>query len=216
MKRTLMVVACSLFWSVPAYAQTCLGAPTFEEMPMRAGVGVGFSSNTQTILGGVSRGNANWFGGGGLVIETVSDLDGAAKGIFGSGGIERPIGAEKKFFACPLAAIFKTWGLSPAVDTSVSNLLVNIGGSVGYEAATRGQTRILPFGGFAFNHLNSAWSGGFFGDNSFSESFASVQAGVGLILNERMALTPAISVPFREHATTVKFSAAFTIRIGQS
>ncbi len=221
MKRLLLATLVLGCWSSSASAQTCLGAMTFEQAPMRAGANIAFSSETLVMSAGIARGFTNFFAGGGFVRQTISGYDdSSAKGFFFSGGTERTMGPGGKYFVCPLVSIFKTWGLDTFVDGSNSQILATFGGMVGWEAMTSGNRRIVPFGGATIDYLRNAAeapanAGPFAFGFTDSSTFLSLQGGVGLIMNDRMVFTPAISIPVgSEFDLTPRITVAFTTKIG--
>jgi hypothetical protein len=230
MKRVLIAVICTFLWIAPAHAQTCRGAITFEDAPLRWGANVAFSSNTHGVEAGVAKAFDKFFAGGGVVFQGVSDIS-AAKGFFGGAGREFPVGAAKKYFACPTVSVFKTWGASPFVDGSASQLIFNFGGTVGFESGTSGNTKLVPTFGFSINILRtSAESPTFLAVNgvrmrgaggagaidlSNTETFGAIQLGIGLLFNERMSLTPSLIIPFGSDSAEVLFSAVLTMKFGK-
>ena len=217
MKRLLIATAFSLLWTSSAYAQTCLGNMTFESQPLRVGANVAFSSDTHTFGGGVTRGlNNNLFALGGLQYQGISDFGegGNIIGFVGAVGKEFPLGADQKFFLCPTGSFFFLSGPEVFVDNKASTVMFNFGGNVGFEAATSGTTRIVPTFGFHFNIARQSFSSEGFGDFTDSETFATLNAGVGLIFNDRMALVPSLVIPFVED-TELTFNVIFTIKVGK-
>jgi hypothetical protein len=217
MRRVLMVTAaCGVMWAGSAEAQTCVGNMSFESAPMRAGGEVSFSSDSFGLGGGIAKQfNNNLFGGGGLVLHGISGGDGTGKGFYVSGGTERNLGANEKFFLCPLVNIVKLFGIGLGGDNKLSSLLVNFGGMVGFEASQSGTTRIVPTFGLTINIMRNTFSGGFFDDFTDSTTFAALQAGVGLIFNDKMSLVPMLSLPFNQDAAQTLFTVVFSMKIGQ-
>jgi hypothetical protein len=213
MKRALLVLACSVLFASGAHAQTCTGGLPMTPDSLYVGGNAGFSSDTHEFAGGIGRGFDQFFVHAGGVIDTPSDLD-SAKGIFGSAGIERPLKSGSRTLSlCPTVALFKTWGPTPAPDVSISSLLFSVGADVGFNAGTSGQTAIVPTFGFRFNDLHSSWSGGGF-DFSGSDTFGTVQFGVGLLFNERTSVTPSVIVAFGADDAQTMFGVVVGYKLG--
>lgn len=212
MKRVLMLVAMSFCLAGPAFAQTCFGGLEFSDPSLHVGGGLAFTSDSRAFSGGVAKGNDSLFFHGAATLASFSGLDGTTKAIEGQVGTERVMGASKKLHVCPQVSVLKTWGPEPGPDFKYSELLLSFGGNVGFEAAQSGTTRIVPTFGFAFNHLRSSLSttDDAFGEGgSFGDSFATLQLGVGLLFNDKMALTPTIFIPVGSDDAQTAFSVIF-------
>lgn len=213
MTRVLPAVVLVLVSIAPAYGQICTGNLPYDVAPRRIGGDVGFSANTLVLGGGYSRTFDRFFGTGGVFYQNVHDIGGAF-GVVGSAGTERRVGADEKFALCPIGSLLLVWGPEPAIDTGLFTFGLDIGASVGFEAARRGTTVIVPKFGASLSMLRTKFGGNF--DVSFTDTFLTLQAGVGFLLNDRMSVVPTIRIPVGADTGETLFSVLFTRTLGGS
>ncbi len=205
MKRALLLIVCSLGWIAPAGAQTCQGLLTFAQAPTRVRADALFTTDNRIFGVGLSKGTENLFGSGGLLIHQFSGDSGTDLGFFGNVGKELTMSSSKKYSVCPTGTIAYV-----GFDGG-SNVLVNVGASVGYPLATSGTTQIIPTGAVSLSHdrIGSDFGG------SFSETFLNLQVGVGLIFNGKMSLQPQVVLPIGSDLADPTFAVDFLYKIGK-
>src|SRR5690349_682127 len=113
----LFAVLCSVLWVASSEASTCMGENTTAVGQMRVGGEANFSADSWGVGGGVGKQFNQLYASGGVLIQGVSGA-GSAKGFYGTARTERPLGASKKLFVCPVVRVHKTWGIDAGGDTS--------------------------------------------------------------------------------------------------
>ena len=204
MKRLLMLLVLMLLWITPANAQTCLGTLSFDQAKTRVRADALFTTDNHVFAVGLSKGSPNLFGSGGLLIHSFSGGGGTNLGFFGSVGKELSNSAGKKYSVCPLATVARV-----SFDGG-SNLLINVGGSVGFDMPTSGTTKVVPTAAVSISHerIGEPFGG------SFSETFLNIQGGVGLIFNEKMSLQPQVIIPIGSDFVDPTFAIDFILKVG--
>lgn len=197
------MLVCSAVGVASAEAATCQGRNAAVVGQMRAGAELNFGDNTWGLGGGVSKQFDQFFAGGGAAIQGVTGGD-TGKGIFGSIGMERAMGAEKKFFVCPLVQV-----LLGFLD-GTKGLGLSFGGQVGFLASKAGNTQLVPTFGGAFNITRTSFPGGF----SDTEPYGTVLGGIGLLFDETKSLTPMITFNFHEGGSKTLFIVVFSMKVG--
>ena len=143
MKRFLMVMACTLIWVAPSYAQTCTGDLSFGAAPLQVGALGAFSSNSHTFAVGAGVGNDLLFGRGAVELMSFSGVDASAHAISGTAGAQFKFEASSKEIAvCPIVQLVHVWG--PNIDVDHSTTVFQVGASVGFVAAKTAQATIVP------------------------------------------------------------------------
>jgi hypothetical protein len=211
MKRLLLAALFTFVWVSPGYAQTCTGNMSFDTAPRRVGGDIGFSANSFALGGGYGRNFDQFFALGGAFFQNFSDIGGGF-GVLGSVGTERQVGADQKFSLCPMGTLLLSWGPEVATDTSLSTLALDFGASVGFEASRSGTTAIVPRFGATISVLRTSFGGPF--DFSNTETFLTLQAGVGIIFNDQMSLVPTVRIPVGSDFGETLFTVLFTRKLG--
>jgi hypothetical protein len=202
--RGLLTILCSVVWVASAEGSTCIGTNAAVVGQTRAGAQLNFGDNTWGVGGGVGKQFDQFFAVGGAAVQDRTG-SGTATGIFGTAGVERAMGAEKKFFVCPIAHVL--FGFAEGVKS----LTLSFGGQVGFVATKAGNTQLVPTFGGSFNIVRASFSGG----GSETEPYGAVQGGIGLLFDETKSLTPMIAFAFHEGGSRTQFIVVFSMKVGQ-
>ena len=220
MKRLVIALAagCSLFWVSAANAQTCLGNTSHSAAPRQAGADVAFATNSVAFGGGYGGGNDKFFARGGAQLAHHSGGDGNTKAVFGMAGREFAVDADKKLFVCPNATVAFVWVPTGDEDFSETGQLYQFAANVGFLASKSGEISIVPTAGFGIMYGRSKFTDKFFDPpqtETGSNTATVLQFGVGLIFNDKMAITPSFHISIDEGFTDTAFSTLFTMKVGK-
>lgn len=191
----------------PAYAQLCLGAPTFRTAPYQVGIAASFTDGARGVEGTFAGGGETVFAGAGVSVVNFTDIDVRAAGASLFAGAEVATDSRNRVLLCPVVQLGFLSGpdLGP-VD--ISSVTLQGGASVGVIAVETGDAMVVPFFGIAalYQRLNAE-----VGDNesSTSDTGGVANLGVGFIVNRTVGITPSLAIPFSVGSD----DPVFTIRI---
>jgi hypothetical protein len=202
-----------LLCAAEASAQTCLGLPSFSEGPYQASLGASFSDGAQSFGGGGAFGSENVFAGAGVQFVNFSDIDESATSFGVSAGASFAVNERERIEACPVAALSIASG--PDVgELDVKGIGLRAGGRLGMVAAETGNIEIVPTFGFDIAYARLEGDVGEVETTLSRETYVILRAGVGFVLNKRMALLPALDIPLGLEGSDPEFSILFAIHFG--
>ena len=204
--RSFVVIA-MLLLATPAYAQLCLGAPTFRTAPLQVGLGVGFTDGVRAVEGTFAGGGEMLFGGAGVSVVNFTDVDVRTAGVSLFAGAEVATDAQRRVLLCPVVRFGFIAG--PDIGSvDLSTTTIQGGANLGVIAAESGDWMVVPFFGLSALYQRVKAEVGD-GDESFSDTGGVADLGVGLIVNRTVGITPSLAIPF----STGGDDPVFTIRI---
>jgi hypothetical protein len=205
------VVMFGLGQSSIALAQTCAGGPSFAAGPAHVSYGLGLTSNTTGNGGTIAVGNDKVFAGGGISALNIDGVSGTSLGYNGVVGAQVH-DARNKVFVCPAVSVGYLNGPQVlGIDTSTTS--VEGGASLGIVAAKAASVTVIPNvrASVVREQLNLKGVSG----SNVSETFGLATFGMGLVFNERYALTPHVSVPVGLDGAKPTFALALTAAFGR-
>jgi hypothetical protein len=201
-----LTLACSA-----AHAQICVGRAPLNQGTLQAGGGVAFTDGANAFSGFFGGGTDRGFGGVSIGRTNFSDFDSSSTdimGFFGGGNYFTP-----KVHLCALADVGYSAG--PEI-LFVDTHSVGFGGgiSIGVVASETETLAVVPtFGGSVrYHRLTAKFDGE---SESTSETYGVIEAGLGLILNKRVAITPLISIPVGLDENDLVFSLTVSFNFGR-
>jgi hypothetical protein len=211
--RTLVFGMFLLVMAADAAAQTCLGLPSFSEGPYQAALGVSFTEGAQGFGGGAALGTDDIFAGAALVFTNVSDADSIATSFAANVGATYVINDRERIEACPVASVIIRSG-PDAGEVDTRGVGLRAGGRLGLLAAESGNVDIVPTFGFdiAYDRITAEVGPV---ETTVRDTYVIVRAGVGFILNERVAFVPALGVPLGIDGADPEFSFVVALNFGQ-
>ena len=210
---SVCVLICILGAASSAEAQLCAGAPSFTQAPYQVGVGAAFREGAQGFGGQFSAGGSALFAGAGVAVLNFSDLDATQTNINVAAGTDLGLDQSNRVFVCPLAAI--AFGVGPDIGPiDVSTFSVRGGGSVGVIASSSTMLMVVPTFGLAAAWQQVTVEAGDV-DTDDSDSYGVANLGVGFIFNNRIGITPGISIPFSVADSDVTFTIGFAFNFGR-
>jgi hypothetical protein len=213
MRLRAAVFGLFLLFTADASAQTCLGLPSFSEGPYQASVGLSFTDGAQAFNGGGAFGSENVFAGAGIQFVNFSDLDESAFSFGAHAGASFAVSQTERIEACPIAAISIATG--PDVgDLDVNGIGLRAGGRLGMVAAETGNVEIVPTFGFDIAYARLQGELGDVETTLSRDTYVIVRAGVGFVLNKRMAVVPALDIPLGLDGSDPEFNVLFAINFG--
>ena len=205
---TLLVVAAVS----RAEAQTCMGAPSFVDRPLQAGVAAAFVGDRRDVGGTFAIGRQSLFGGIGVSATHIRFI-GTAPSVSGLVGAEFP-SSDHPVFTCPLFQV--TFESGPDFEPFDSSSLGLRGGvSVGAVVAeTRQAVKIIPTFGLAV--LYDRVKVTLFSSENTTTGWSGVATfGVGFLFNENLSVIPALEVPFSTSSADTGFSFRWVYGFGR-
>jgi len=180
-----------------ATAQVCQGDLPFRSHSTHVGGSIGLSDNATSFAGGLSRGHAKGWYGGGSVGMLQYDNNGGNSVIVGGGlGYSMPVQARSKWQVCPGGTL--SLGFGPSIDVGgnsmkMSSQTISLGASFGTSVAMSRTKNLLPFVSAAFGHTRvSAKING--NSTSASDNYLLLGAGAGFQLTPSLVLRPSMAL----------------------
>ena len=199
MKFSILVgaVAGVAICATAATAQVCQGDLPFRNRATHVGGSIGLSDNATSFAGGLSRGHAKGWYGGGSVGMLQYDNNGGNSVIVGGGlGYSMPVQARSKWQVCPGGTL--SLGFGPSIDVGgnsmkMSSQTISLGASFGTSVAMSRTKNLLPFVSAAFGHTRvSAKING--NSTSVSDNYLLLGAGAGFQLTPSLVLRPSMAL----------------------
>lgn len=199
MKLSILVgaVAGVAICATAATAQVCQGDLPFRNRATHVGGSIGLSDNATSFAGGLSRGHAKGWYGGGSVGMLQYDNNGGNSVIVGGGlGYSMPVQARSKWQVCPGGTL--SLGFGPSIDVGgnsmkMSSQTISLGASFGTSVAMSRTKNLLPFVSAAFGHTRvSAKING--NSTSVSDNYLLLGAGAGFQLTPSLVLRPSMAL----------------------
>ena len=199
MKFSILVgaVAGVAICATAATAQVCQGDLPFRNRATHVGGSIGLSDNATSFAGGLSRGHAKGWYGGGSVGMLQYDNNGGNSLIVGGGlGYSMPVQARSRWQVCPGGTL--SLGFGPSIDVGgnsmkMSSQTISLGASFGTSVAMSRTKNLLPFVSAAFGHTRvSAKING--NSTSASDNYLLLGAGAGFQLTPSLVLRPSMAL----------------------
>jgi hypothetical protein len=180
-----------------ATAQVCQGDLPFRSHATHVGGSIGLSDNATSFAGGLSRGHAKgWYGGGSVGMLSYDNNGGNSVIVGGGLGYSMPVQARSKWQVCPGATL--ALGFGPSIDVGgnsmkMSSQTISLGASFGTSVAMSRTKNLLPFVSAAFGHtrVNAKLNGN---STSASDNYLLLGAGAGLQLTPSLVLRPSMAL----------------------
>jgi len=180
-----------------ATAQVCQGDLPFRARSTHVGGSIGLTDNATSFAGGLSRGHAKgWYGGGSVGMLSYDNNGGNSVIVGGGLGYSMPVQARSKWQVCPGGTL--SLGFGPSIDVGgnsakMSSQTISLGASFGTSVAMSRTKNLLPFVSAAFGHTRvSAKING--NSTSLSDNYLLLGAGAGFQLTPSLVLRPSMAL----------------------
>ena len=199
MKFSILVgaVAGVAICATAATAQVCQGDLPFRNRATHVGGSIGLTDNATSFAGGLSRGHAKgWYGGGSVGMLSYDNNGGNSVIVGGGLGYSMPVQARSKWQVCPGGTL--SLGFGPSIDVGgnsvkMSSQTISLGASFGTSVAMSRTKNLLPFVSAAFGHTRvSAKING--NSTSLSDNYLLLGAGAGFQLTPSLVLRPSMAL----------------------
>ena len=199
MKFSILVgaVAGVAICATAATAQVCQGDLPFRSHATHVGGSIGLSDNATSFAGGLSRGHAKgWYGGGSVGMLSYDNNGGNSVIVGGGLGYSMPVQARSKWQVCPGGTL--SLGFGPSIDVGgnsmkMSSQTITMGASFGTSVAMSRTKNLLPFLSTSFGHTRvSAKLNG--NSTSASDNYLLIGAGAGFQLTPSLVLRPSMAL----------------------
>ena len=199
MKLSILVgaVAGVAICATAATAQVCQGDLPFRNRATHVGGSIGLSDNATSFAGGLSRGHAKgWYGGGSVGMLSYDNNGGNSVIVGGGLGYSMPVQARSKWQVCPGGTL--SLGFGPSIDVGgnsmkMSSQTITMGASFGTSVAMSRTKNLLPFVSASFGHTRvSAKLNG--NSTSADDNYLLIGAGAGFQLTPSLVLRPSMAL----------------------
>lgn len=209
-------VAAQLLLATAADAQQCSGTGAFSDGRVRIGAAAEMRDEWTRVVGTVALGGSVGFAelAGGIVSYRALSSAGVLAGA--SGGLEREIGRGLR--ACPRVAVLAGFGprAIDGGDVDASTLDAGAGVDVGWPIAVARRVQIVPHAGLSMRWARLALDTGPSGESiRRSDTFGTLEAGVGAIFARRVSVVPRVGVSFGALDEGTSISLAIGIATGR-
>jgi hypothetical protein len=199
-----------------ARAQTCLGFASYEIAPVQLSASAAFSDDAKSYGGGVSFGGRGFFGGATVGGVNIDDLDATGLFVNVGAGYEVALDSRRTAFLCPAAAVGHLFGPNDiggsGIDYSETDFAFGV--AFGIVASDNQQVQVVPTAALAFNAADWKLEDRFGQDVSDTETFASLDFGLGFVFSRMVSLKPSISIPIGLENGNVSFGLAAGVNFG--
>lgn len=211
-----MAAGCLLLNASTADAQTCLGAASYSAGAVQLGAGARFGNDAQAYTGRVNFGSTRAFGGIGVGGTTYDGLDGTTVSVGGAVGYQVPLGTSHRAQLCPYAGGDLGFGPNDVngTDIDVSTRDAFLGLHLGYAAPVNPQLMVVPTGGISLVYGSTKLENGSGLSESDSDTFGTIEFGVGLIINSRVTIRPGVSIPVGLDGADATFAIDLGLSLG--
>jgi hypothetical protein len=215
--RAFTLVAATVVLALPsaAFAQTCLGNPSFSNGHLQLSANVATNKDVTGFGVGVGGGSETIFGAAQLGGATYDAIDGSTLLVGGTLGYQVPISSGGSAMICPVLG--GAYGFGPrdvdVLGTDLQTRAFNFGLSLGFDALRSERLRVVPALSAGFVYAANVFDG-MGGSNTVSDSFGEAGFVLGLVLNNTLAIRPSVSVPFGLEGAEASYGIGFTLNYG--
>lgn len=215
--RACSIAAATLLLLAPAvaFAQACLGNPSFSNghLQLAADVatnkdvttfGVGFGGGSETIFGAAQVGGASY-----------DAISGSTLVVGGTLGYQVPVSATGSAMICPVLSSAVGFGPNDfdGFGTDLQTRAVNFGLSLGFQALRAERLRIVPAISAGFVYASTILDA-VGGSTTQDDTYGVAGLTLGFVLNDQLAIRPTVSVPFGLDGAEPSFGIGFTLNYG--
>ena len=230
--RTIAISILLLTCVTPgAMAQTCAGGPSFVNYRWQANAGLelgdGGGGSAENISAAFGTGYGVLFGFARVRMHFGDERLRRAYGVGGNVGADLGIAKEGRIRLCPIFSAEHVFGpnsdnfarpgtvengvvIPPRIGRLESDSTSISGGALlGYVWKDDGLKRFIPTLGLLVINESTSLTLASIPDPDISETFFELRIGMGLVLNDQMALTPTVAIPMGTdlHGTTLQIVA---------
>lgn len=215
--RVFTVVAATLFLALPsaAFAQTCLGNPSFANGHLQLAADVSTNKDATAFGVGVGGGSESLFGAAQVGGVTYDAFDGSTLLVGGSLGYQVPVSSTGSAMICPVLS--GAYGFGPndvdGLGTDLQTRALNFGLSLGFNALRAERLRVVPAISAGFVYAASVFDG-VGGSSTLDDTYGVAGITLGLVLNDQLAIRPTVSLPFGLDGAEPSYGIGFTLNYG--
>lgn len=216
-RRSSLAAAALLIAATPlaAVAQLCQGAPSFAQNHLQLAGSAVFTDAVTRSAVTWTAGSNSYFGGLGVGALTTDGVSGSSVLAIGQLGSQLSLSSRGGLQACPV--LEAEYGFGPrdvdGAGTDLSTQAVGVGVHVGGALPRRGNVVLVPTVGVGMRYT-AVRSEGTGGSNSQTDTYATVTAGLGLLLSEALVLRPSVLLPIRAADEDLRFGIAVAYNFG--
>ena len=217
MRRVLTTSVLSLVfcWISSADAQVCSGELSFAVVPVRALVGIGLTSTTQTYQVGARLGQRHVFGEAEI---GIASHDGVGSALAYGAGLGAQLGGhDARVQLCPMVSLGFTHGPNDIAGTGIDyrENHVAVGADFGIVLLRRKSTQLAATSSFAVVNTHYKLSSTS-GDSTARDNWSVLALGLGLGLNDHVTVSPFVGFPFGLRGAETLYGMGITMKIGRT
>jgi hypothetical protein len=198
------------------HAQTCHGtAPITNDRPVQFGGGVSFSETLTRFRGSVVGGSSDFFAGIEAGANSYDDLDESSTIIGVGGGAQVAADAAGRVVICPEVAFAREFGPNNlgGSNSDLSTSAFGGGISVGVIASETNTVQFVPTFGVSLARAKFKVETNL-ASVSETDTLGTINLGVGVVMNRRFSVVPAIGIPFGRDDNDVVFGISVAVSWG--
>jgi hypothetical protein len=215
--RSFTTVAAAVLLAAPAtaFAQTCLGNPSFANGHLQLTADVAANADATAFGVGLGGGSESVFGAAQLGGVTYDAIDGSTLLVGGSMGYQVPVSSTGSAMICPVVS--GAYGFGPrdfdGLGTDLQTRAFNFGLSLGFDALRTDRMRVVPALSAGFVYAASIFDA--MGTSTTQDDTYGVAGfALGLVLNDQLSIRPTVSVPFGLDGAEPSYGIGFTLNYG--
>jgi hypothetical protein len=191
--RILAIAITMLATPLTANAQTCLGLASFSAGRVQLAASGDFGNDGKTFAASLAVGSATGpFAGVSVGTTSYDEIDENSTTLAAQFGWQAPLGTENRIELCPVVGA--QYGFGPdQLGSDFSSWGVLFGLQLGISAGSSPDLRIVPTVGAALAYSKLDVEG--FLNFEEDETFGIITFGLGLVLNSRVSILPAVRIP---------------------
>jgi len=221
MRSYRLVAAAGLLFvaSQTSHAQTCNGTASFSSAIARIGAGLQIADHAKSYGVELALGSqAGPFGSATLSRAEYDDLANAGTVLGLAAGYALDLNPAKTVQFCPVASFGYQTGPDVTVGTTTLNTTDHsfaFGGSFGGAIPMSPTLDFVPFAGAAYTTERLTVSAGGQSESQ-SEDYVHIGVGAGFVINKKLTIQPAVSIPVGLDGGKASFQFAFAYNFGSA
>jgi hypothetical protein len=215
--RAFTFVAAAFVLTLPAaaFAQTCLGNPSFSNGHLQLTADVASTKDATDFRVGFGGGSETIFGVAQVGGATYDAFSGSTLLVGGTLGYQVPVSSSGSAMICPVLG--GSYGFGPrdydGMGTDLQTRAFNFGLSLGFDALRSDRVRVVPALSAGFVYAANVFDG-LGGSTTLSDSYGVAGLVLGLVLNDALSIRPSVSMPFGVDGAEASYGIGFTLNYG--
>lgn len=215
MRRLALLCFAALLAPAGLAAQTCLGNPSFRVNHLQLAGEALFDENVTTFGAMFTGGSNSYFGGLGAGGASTDGVDGTTLLVRGQVGSQVPVSASGAAQVCPILTAELGFGPDDidGLGTNYGSRAFGFGLALGGVMASTGMLELVPSISAGFQYRAGIFDA-VGGSTTVSDTYGTVGAALGLVMNQSLALRPSVTLPVGIEDAKPIFGIGVTLNYG--